>query len=131
MWSILPRHDACWLCKLDHEISFDPMVRFRNQKHCCNLQNQKIIFMICNEWINACNAKAKWCMWCKNKMTHVMQEWLFFFGYMNGHSSHLPWLNHECKIECLQWLSIFCFCSLLFLLFILTWFLLSLACLLS
>ena len=24
------------------------------------------------------------------------------FGYMNGHSSHLPWLNYRCKIECLQ-----------------------------
>ena len=22
---------------------------------------------------------------------------------MNGHSSHLSWLNHRCKIECLQW----------------------------
>ena len=33
---------------------------------------------------------------------HVMQEWFFFFLYMDGHSSHLPWLNHGCKIECLQ-----------------------------
>ena len=24
------------------------------------------------------------------------------FGYMNGHSYHLPWLNYGCKIECLQ-----------------------------
>ena len=31
---------------------------------------------------------------------HVMQSW--FLGYMDGHSSHSPWLNHGCKIECLQ-----------------------------
>ena len=31
---------------------------------------------------------------------HVMQLW--FLGYMDGHSSHSPWLNHGCKIECLQ-----------------------------
>ena len=41
-------------------------------------------FMVCNEWINACNA-------------------IMNFGYMNGHSSHLPWLNYGCKIECLQY----------------------------
>ena len=29
-----------------------------------------------------------------------MQWW--FLGYMDGHSSHSPWLNHGCKIECLQ-----------------------------
>ena len=39
--------------------------------------------MICNEWINACKATLN-------------------FGYMNGHSSHLPRLNYGCKIECLQ-----------------------------
>ena len=39
--------------------------------------------MICNKWINACNA-------------------IMNFGYMNGHSSHLPWLNYRCKIKCLQ-----------------------------
>ena len=22
---------------------------------------------------------------------------------MDGHSSHSPWLNYGCKIECLQW----------------------------
>ena len=22
--------------------------------------------------------------------------------YMDGHLSHSPWLNHRCKIECLQ-----------------------------
>ena len=31
---------------------------------------------------------------------HVMKLW--FLGYMDGHSSYSPWLNHECKIECLQ-----------------------------
>ena len=35
-----------------------------------------------------------------NELMHVMQLW--FFGYMNGHSSHLPWLNYGCKIEYLQ-----------------------------
>ena len=35
-----------------------------------------------------------------NELMHVMQLW--FFGYMNGHSSHLPRLNHGCKIKCLQ-----------------------------
>ena len=40
-------------------------------------------FMICNEQINACNA-------------------IMIFGYMDGHSSNSPWLNHGCKIECLQ-----------------------------
>ena len=39
--------------------------------------------MICNERIDACNATLN-------------------FGYMNGHSSHLPKLNYGCKIECLQ-----------------------------
>ena len=29
-----------------------------------------------------------------------MQSW--FLGYLNGHSSHSPWLNHGCKIECLH-----------------------------
>ena len=40
-------------------------------------------FMICNEWINACNA-------------------ITILGYMDGQSNHLPWLNHVCKIECLH-----------------------------
>ena len=40
-------------------------------------------FMICNEWINACNA-------------------IMILGYMDGQSNHLPWLNHGCKIECLH-----------------------------
>ena len=40
-------------------------------------------FMICNERIDACNATLN-------------------FGYMNGHSSHLPKLNYGCKIECLH-----------------------------
>ena len=35
-----------------------------------------------------------------NELMHVMQLW--FFGYMDGHSSHLSWLSHECKIKCLQ-----------------------------
>ena len=39
--------------------------------------------MIWNEWIHACNATLN-------------------FGYMNGHSHHLPRLNYRCKIECLQ-----------------------------
>ena len=43
---------------------------------------------------DACDARIKWRMWCKNDF--------FFFGYMNGHSSHLPWLNHGWKIECLR-----------------------------
>ena len=48
--------------------------------------------MICKEWINACNAKTKWCMW-----------WNYdFLGYMDGYSSHSHWLNHGYKIECLQ-----------------------------
>ena len=49
-------------------------------------------------------------MWCKNKLIHVMQEQndacdarnFFFFWYMDGHSSHLPWLNHGCKIKYLH-----------------------------
>ena len=41
------------------------------------------MFMICNEWINACYA-------------------ILNFGYMNGHSSHFPRLNYGYKIECLQ-----------------------------
>ena len=47
------------------------------------LEPQDFFFMICNEWINACNATLN-------------------FGYVNGHSSHLPRLNYGCKIECLQ-----------------------------
>ena len=39
--------------------------------------------MIWNEWINASNSTLN-------------------FGYVNGHSSHLPRLNYGCKIECLQ-----------------------------
>ena len=39
--------------------------------------------MICNKKINACNA-------------------IMILGYINGHSSHFPGLNHGCKIECLQ-----------------------------
>ena len=35
-----------------------------------------------------------------NDITHVMQSW--FLGYMDSHSSHSPWLNHVCKIECLH-----------------------------
>ena len=31
---------------------------------------------------------------------HVMQSW--FLRYMDGYSSHSPWLNHGCKIECLH-----------------------------
>ena len=30
----------------------------------------------------------------------VMQSW--FLRYLNGHSSHSPWLNHRCKIKCLH-----------------------------
>ena len=37
--------------------------------------------MRCNEWINACNAKTKWCILCKNKLMRVMQLW--FLGYMD------------------------------------------------
>ena len=44
-----------------------------------------------------------------NELMHVMQRQndacdarMTFFWYMDGHSSHLPWLNHGCKIECLQ-----------------------------
>ena len=38
-----------------------------------------------------------------NELIHVMKSW--FFGYMDGHSSHLSWLNYGCKIKCLhvQW----------------------------
>ena len=35
-----------------------------------------------------------------NELMYVMQSW--FLGYMDGHSSRLPWLNHGCKIECLH-----------------------------
>ena len=31
--------------------------------------------------IDACDARTKWCMWCKNDF--------FFFLYIDGHSSHL------------------------------------------
>ena len=31
---------------------------------------------------------------------YVMQSW--FLGYMDSHSNHYLWLNHEYKIECLQ-----------------------------
>ena len=40
---------------------------------------------------DSCDARIKWCIWCNND----------FFLYTDGHSSHLPWLNHGCKIECL------------------------------
>ena len=38
-----------------------------------------------------------------NELIHVMKSW--FFGYMDVHSIHLPWLNHGHKIKCLhvQW----------------------------
>ena len=50
---------------------------------------------------------------------HVMQEendtydarMIFFFGYSDGHSSHLPLLNHECKIECLRVCVCVCVCA--------------------
>ena len=42
--------------------------------------------MIWNKWINAYNAGTNWCMWCKNKMMHVMQEWFFFFFFVHGWS---------------------------------------------
>ena len=35
-----------------------------------------------------------------NELMHVMQLW--FFGYMNGHSSYLPKLNRGYEIECLE-----------------------------
>ena len=100
VWSTLPRHNTCWPCKLDHAISFDPMIRFGNWKHRCDCLNLKIIFMVCNEGIDACNAKTNWCRQCKNKLMHVMQSW--FLGYVDGHTSHSLWLNHGFKIECLQ-----------------------------
>ena len=83
MWLILPKHNVCWSCKLDHAISFNSTVWFGNQAYHYDHQNFKIIFMIHNKWINACNA-------IKN------------FEYINGHSSHLLWLNHGYKIECLH-----------------------------
>ena len=46
------------------------------------------------EQIDTCDARTKWCMWCKN--------FFFFFWYLDGHSNHIPWLNHGCKIECLH-----------------------------
>ena len=51
------------------------------------------------EQIDAYDARTKWCIWCKN-------DFFFFFWYMDGHSSHLPWLNHGWKIECLQYLDL-------------------------
>ena len=51
------------------------------------------------EQIDACDARTKWCMWCKNEL---LLFFLFSFLYMDGYSSHLPWLNYGCKIECLQ-----------------------------
>ena len=36
VWSTLPRHNACWLCKLDFVISFDLTIRFRNRTYCRN-----------------------------------------------------------------------------------------------
>ena len=39
--------------------------------------------------VDAYNERTNWCMW------HNL--W-----YMDGHSSHSPWLNNGCKIECLQ-----------------------------
>ena len=78
-----PKQNACRLCKPDHAISFNPTVRFGNRVHRRDHENLNIVFMICNEWIYSCNA-------------------IMNFGYMNGHSYHLPWLNYGCKIECLQ-----------------------------
>ena len=40
-----------------------------------------------------------------NELMHVMQSW--FLGYIDCHSNHFPWLNHGCKIECLQCLDVF------------------------
>ena len=39
-----------------------------------------------------------------NELMHVMQSW--FLRYMDDHFSHFPWLNHECKIECLHLLDL-------------------------
>ena len=102
MRSILPRHNACWPCKLDHAISFNPMVQFRNWKHLATVKiSRSFLWYAMNELIHkiqeqidACDARTKWYMWCENDF--------FFLGYRDGHSSHLPWLNHECKIECLH-----------------------------
>ena len=60
----------------------------------------KELMHVMQRQIDACNAKTNWCMQCKNQLMHVMQSW--FLGYMDGHSSHSPWLNHGYKIECLQ-----------------------------
>ena len=35
--------------------------------------------------VDACNAKTNWWMWCT-------------LWYIDGHSSHSPWLNYGCKI---------------------------------
>ena len=46
-----------------------------------------------------------------NELMHVMQRqinacnaiMILGLGYVDGHSSYSPWLNHRCKIECLQY----------------------------
>ena len=89
MWLVLLKQNACRPCKLDHAISFNPTIRFGNWHTVATVRIWRSFFMICNEWINACNAIVN-------------------FGYMNGHCSHFPWLNYGCKIECLQ------FCWIIF-----------------
>ena len=46
---------------------------------------------------DACNARKK--------LMHVMQLW--FFGYMDDHLSHSPWLNYGCKFGCLHYVCVF------------------------
>ena len=46
---------------------------------------------------DVCNVRTNWCMWCNYD----------FWGTWIGHSSHSPWLNYGCKIECLHGLSSF------------------------
>ena len=60
--------------------------------------SRSFLWYAINELMNVMQRQNHACN--ENKLMHVMQLW--FLGYMDGHSSHSPWLNHECKIECLQ-----------------------------
>ena len=60
--------------------------------------SRSFLWYAINELMNVMQRQNHACN--ENKLMHVMQLW--FLGYMDGHSCHSPWLNYECKIECLQ-----------------------------
>ena len=68
------------------------------------LFNNKLELVICNLGVYTFIGvlHANWTFKYAMSKFNACNEIMIFFGYMNGHSCHLPWLNHGCKIKCLQ-----------------------------